>query len=1235
MAILKGDVRLVASAIMDDVPEGGGPPTATVIQDGESNNIFPDISELDRAGGRVNLRKVHVHVQTGDRDTLLGTNFIVAEPPNDPNVSITVFSTNDTFDTRSDAAARIASYLVRGPTWGGFLYENHIAGQRAIQIFQRPNMYLPNVGQTFVLVQDEGLGGEYEQFVRVTRVAAETRTFYDTGSGSDYTAVVVTCDISDALRYDFLGSEATRRFQASDLSARLSDTTVADAGSYAGVVPLTTDADIGNLSVQVSGVFTQLVPSAQTEIPMTDMKPNGEMLMLTASGGAYAFGTAVAFDSLHSISVGQNILPGSLTIAVGGTTLQDSGGRLMAGLSEVGRVDYAQGIISAVGSNSYPGYKDITYTPAAAPSRVMNTASWVITPESRSSTFVTIIDPPPAPTTVQISYRAQNRWYTLQDDGTGRLSGSSSEFGSGTVNYTTGSLVVTLGALPDAYSNVLCIFGSTATEDIRAGGAVALGYDIALANGGVAPNTVTIEWAEGATPRAATDNGTGLLTGDATGTVDYRTGAIRIVPTTLPSANPEFSVEYSWGEPEVETFVAPERELDGSLILALGNPNVMPGSIEVEWNTVYNPDDLGQSGRIYSTDTYTQEVLSTRPWTPPPPPATTPRIDPIVTVRDNATGAFLTRPETDAAINYVAGTIQFTPDVGISLPKPVYEPRLLGTSSYSLGTVERVDVGARVQQTIDNRVTRSTFQMTYGGFQYITIGATFPADLSGYVKVTYRTTAAGTTATEVFTPVANADLTVGFRDPIVQGSLSFTTADRRYFDRQGRLYTDLDLSTGAATLAGTVNYATGKASVTILSEGDANTGTVLSMSTTQALLQVPEIKFRTSVAPIRPGGFVVQFVLSKDATQSTRTLTADINGTINASDVKGEIDYETGVVSLRFGEMVIAAGFENESWYHPDYLSNDGKIWRPYSAMADSIRYAAVAYTYLPLDADVLGLDPVRLPQDGRVPIFRPGGFAVVGHTATTSPATVSAAQTLDVGRTRLSRVRVLGDDGATIFTGYTADLEAGTVTFTDVTGYSQPITIEHRIEDMAQIGDVQISGALGFTRQLTHDFPSPGSYVSSALIAGDLRSRVSLLFDQQTWDGTTWLNAMDGAPATGTYNNTLSPVEVNNMGAVTERWAFRFTSTTAFQIIGEHVGVIGTGTINAATAPINPATGTPYFIVPEEGWGGGWSVGNIVRMNTIGAQFPVWVVRTVQQGPEAGLDYSFSMVTRGGVDRP
>lgn len=47
------------------------------------------------------------------------------------------------------------------------------------------------------------------------------------------------------------------------------------------------------------------------------------------------------------------------------------------------------------------------------------------------------------------------------------------------------------------------------------------------------------------------------------------------------------------------------------------------------------------------------------------------------------------------------------------------------------------------------------------------------------------------------------------------------------------------------------------------------------------------------------------------------------------------------------------------------------------------------------------------------------------------------------------------------INTGYSADLEAGTVTFDLVSGYVQPVVVEHRIEDMVQVSDVQINGDL------------------------------------------------------------------------------------------------------------------------------------------------------------------------------
>jgi hypothetical protein len=214
---------------MNDVPEGGGAPTATVIADGVSNAIFPDISELDRAGGRVNLRKLHVTVQTDDTDTYMGSNIIVAEPPADPNVSVTLFSTASTFDRRDAASARVESYLNKGPMWGGMLLENHIAGQRSVQILQPVDSELPAVGQTLVLVLREGLSDEVSQYIRTTAVVYSMRTFVD-DQGKDKPMWVVTCSISDALRVDFAGTQGNTKLLAASATTRVRDTVVADAG---------------------------------------------------------------------------------------------------------------------------------------------------------------------------------------------------------------------------------------------------------------------------------------------------------------------------------------------------------------------------------------------------------------------------------------------------------------------------------------------------------------------------------------------------------------------------------------------------------------------------------------------------------------------------------------------------------------------------------------------------------------------------------------------------------------------------------------------------------------------------------------------------------------------------------------------------------------------------------------------------------------------------------------------
>jgi hypothetical protein len=203
-----------------------------------------------------------------------------------------------------------------------------------------------------------------------------------------------------------------------------------------------------------------------------------------------------------------------------------------------------------------------------------------------------------------------------------------------------------------------------------------------------------------------------------------------------------------------------------------------------------------------------------------------------------------------------------------------------------------------------------------------------------------------------------------------------------------------------------------------------------------------------------------------------------------------------------------------------------------------------------------------------------------------------------------------------------------------NLTGMVPPLIVKHRAEEMVLISDVQITGDLTFSPPLTRAYPSGTSYLSSAILFGDMNARVTNVFDLGAF--ATWSDA-PGSGATAQFNDIDYPIEVLNSGAVGERWRISFTTTTAFQVIGENLGVIATGSSTVGAddcAPTNALTGKPYFVIRNAGWGavGGWSAGNQLRFNTIGAAAPIWIARTVLPGATLEGD-SFSLQLRGDVD--
>lgn len=468
---------------------------------------------------------------------------------------------------------------------------------------------------------------------------------------------------------------------------------------------------------------------------------------------------------------------------------------------------------------------------------------------------------------------------------------------------------------------------------------------------------------------------------------------------------------------------------------------------------------------------------------------------------------------------------------------------------------------------------------------------------------------------------------------IVPGSVDFTWGDNRYIDRLGLLYKNPDPTTGQGVEAGHINYDTGTITLTSYESGD-NTLTIHSLLVRLGRQFLTHCTFRTPGSPLRPGSFSILGVAS-DGTQLSGT--ANFDGTLTGNGITGYIDVETGICLLAFGEVVTTAGNEGEDWYDPALLLGDGTIWKPYYAIADSLYYTCVVYSYIPLDADLLGLDPVRLPTDGRVPIVRTGDVVVVHNTQTQQLGSpLAAGQELTLNRDDISMVRLYDANGLYVPTiHYSFDKETQILTMADpldLSGFEEPLIANHRIEDMALVSDVQINGQVTIAAGLSHDYPIADTWVSSALLFGDLQGRLYNMFDQKTWTGA-WSDDLIGDACTANFNDVNFPPVITNAGSIKERWALVVDGTDHVQIIGERVGVVGEGYMNNDLQPINPVNGQPYWTLPFEGWGSGWPINSVLRFNTEAANHDLWVARTTLAGPLTEPDDQFTLQIRGDAE--
>lgn len=1124
--MLSGDIELRASQRLTDADDGGGLMSATVIQDGVENNLFPDVSEMDRVGGRVSLREVFLHIDTLDAETYYGAHAIVSENPADPNLSLLLFSAGSYAAQRAEAQDHIERYVISGHRSTLHPLGTQLEGQRQVALYQDLSAALPQIGDVFCLSVEAGeFQGRY-QFIRVNTVESYEQTFYYLFGGSLLSMVrrVVLAGITQPLAADFPGTDPTP-LMPGDTWCRTSS--VADSARYYGTTELATAASSGALEIALASIWGRLLPSTTAEIPVTDTRI--DTAVATVNAGA------------HSVEVGET----------------------------------------------------------------SHTASDAVTLATRGFNYARTLRPIPAPGTLRVAYRALNRWYLLADDGSGVLRGSDSSYGIGTVNYATGTALITLGVLPDVGSAVIWSWGSAVHYTQRLG-TVSAAPSLSFALGeSVDPSTLVVTWLQGGVQKTATCDAGGAIGGNGcTGAVALGSGEIYLTWTTPPDSGSDVSLGYQHGgisRAVLSTDLSPTYPGTATISFTLPDAPLRPNSLTLSWVI----DEPYWTTSFETVQQWWMGHFSPGEWHP-------------------ETGDTLVTLEQATNTQHISRRSLLVSDDGAGNLGD------LGTVNYATGAVV-------LKYGPDT--SASTYDSYHGEWTTQTVNGSLVGPVSAVYRSVDETGAPGPVARTVPVPV-KVHIRVGgslTSDSLVPGALRFQWAGQEYRDMgDGSLQRHaIPWTTQTGTPAGSIHY---RARLVTLEDYVSGSGSVsvISCLTRFGQWRATEVHARTPGSPLRPASYYVR-VTADDGELLEGT--CDLDGVIATDDIEGAINQEFGLADLRFGSLVLDSALtpqeKAEAWYDAADVDGTGHIWKPRQVLPDTLRVNCIALSYLPLDKDLLGVDPVRLPIDGRVPIVRTGERLVLHHPSRlTLPNPAVAGSTHHVGRTRIARVRLLDADGRRVpdsrIDTAGSDLDAGLVKLADpldLTGYSQPLEIEHTIEDATLATSVDISGAVNVNRPLTHDFPA-GTRVSSALQFGDVWSRYTNLYTQYAWTGV-WSDARIGDGTTGQYDDVTYPFAMTNRGAMTGRWRIAFTSSTAFQVIGETLGVIATGTTLENCAPINPATGAPYFVIDYRGWGSGWSAGNQLRFNTLGGP-PFWVVRTTHPGPATGQSDQGTLHLRG-----
>lgn len=1157
MAINPSDVVILRSERFTDEPDGGGAMTGTVIPNGVVNNLWDDISRDVLAFGGVSLREMFCAIRSANVDKALGGHVIVLKDSDASNVSTILFETGGHYDERSDAQQAIEQFVVLGTRSVLRPVGTQRKGQTSIVVYADSPSDEPEIGEVLIL-KSKSTG--IEQPVKITRVdgAYASYAYIDkSGYPQRFRAYQMTLKITQELQHEFSGTDPE---PAAKHDTELFTTQSNSSARYYGIKPLAQPAVAGERTVVVDSIFSPLVPAATTEQAILDQRPGLLSNVVEPTGDIRSLALG-SYSGAALLTLPQSWVPGSLRLTIGSSVYADDGTtlRLISGTNNL----TADAVISATRATislSLASNYSISaqFLPGVAVELMPYTARFEITAGNRQLTYTDQLAPKPMPGSVRVEFQYLGRWYTLSDDGNSKLTGPAS---SGSVNYETGSISYTLPGEPDEGSKILTTWSRSPYMTFDTGALDAwLVVDLPSMP---AAGTVSLSWQRSGGSYSATADSSDNLSGAATGYV--RGQRVYMRPSSMPTSDISVNYEKLITGPQIAS-VPVAAQTGGTITLDLGATDIVARAVKFTLKTSVN------------INTQFAGVVTK------------------------------TNIKKDWACNCAADNRVVSSGLHIGDIDPVTGVITLNASALTTAVREYVQVTNALYVVKGDWATviktlRVESQML--NIEYISTSSTEPVTHSQALEDT------------------NIEARLDNSRPLLPGSVLVSIGGQELSDGgDGYLYRNWNYSTAAGIQAGLLDYAD---SVVVIPYAgiqslitNLNSSLLCAAGGIGAAAAVQSVVFRTSASPLRTSG--LQFLARRAADGALMRAQSGNDGAIvgsfDTNDVIGEFPqpgtingYTLPIIPENVGGGTATGTVDNEAGVVEIQFSQP--------VILSTLTYNAVAYTTVPLSPEIIGLNPVRLPTNGNVPIFKPGYMVVLHNTQTLDVAAPAAGQVIDCGRTNLAVVTIQDASGVDLDpTQYTLDRAAGTVTLSDPftaqdtaqNSLTLPLTVTHRIEDVAALGGVDVGGSLQLLTELNHDYPAGASYVSSAIHFGVMQARITNVRDKQIDDGD-----FDGSgnDATGTYDTVNYPILIDNNSSVEDRWKLKFTSATAFQCISERRGVIGTGATNSDYSPINPYTGQPYFTIKKDGWGSGWVSNNVLLFDTVAAAHPFWAIRT------------------------